>query len=80
MKLRGDYMFGSVIKNYLEENGISQRFLCDKTGISTATMNAMLNGNRKIEVTEYFSICNALQKPVDYFANCWKNSHPEGRG
>lgn len=70
-EIGGANMIGELIKKYLKENGISQRFLSEKTGISQATMNAMLNGNRKMEATEYFMICWALHQPVDYFANRW---------
>lgn len=64
-------MIGELIRKYLKENGISQKFLSEKTGISQATINAMLNGKRKMEATEYFTICWALHQSTDYFANRW---------
>lgn len=55
------------IKNYLDSNGILQTFISDKTGIPNSTLSNMLNGKRKIMVEEYFAICEALQKPCDFF-------------
>ncbi len=60
---------GKRIKNYLEENGISQAFVSEKTAIAGNTFSNMLNGKRKITVEEYFIICDALNKPYDYFSD-----------
>lgn len=60
-------MKGTDIKNYLEENGIKQSFLSEKTGIPAPILNMMLNDNRKIEANEYMRICDALDLPLDYF-------------
>ncbi len=60
-------MLGSKIKNHMEERGIKQTFLSEKTGIKPQIINAILNGNRKIETNEYFAICKALEKPLEYF-------------
>lgn len=60
-------MRGSDIKKYLEENGIKQNYLSEKTGIPPAILNAIMNDKRKIEVNEYLKICDALELPLDYF-------------
>ena len=57
----------SKIKKYLDENGIKQKFLQQKLGMSVSSCNAMLNGNRGISAEEYFKICEALGVPLDYF-------------
>lgn len=54
-------MVGQRIKAYLEENGIKQVFLVEKTGIPAPVLTLMLAGTRKIEVMEYFRICTALK-------------------
>lgn len=54
-------MVGPRIKAYLNEHGIKQSFLTEKTGISNPILSAMLSGSRKIEVTEYYKICVALK-------------------
>ena len=51
----------------MEERGIKQSFLKDHLGMKASTVNALLNGNRKITAEEYFKICNALKVPLDYF-------------
>ena len=60
-------MLGLKIKKYMDAKGIKQTFLADKTGMSTQIVNAILNGNRKIEAVEYYSICKALDRPLNYF-------------
>ncbi len=60
-------MKGSDIKKYLEENGIKQSFVSEKTGIPAPILNMMLNDNRKIEANEYMRICDVIGVPLDYF-------------
>lgn len=60
-------MRGSDIKKYLEENGIKQTFVSEKTGIPTPILNMMLNDNRKIEANEYMKICDAIGVPLEQF-------------
>lgn len=67
MKLGGEKVIGERIKKYLSSKGISQTFVANKTGIPISTLNAALNGNRKILAEEYFSICQALTVPLEEF-------------
>lgn len=60
-------MTGRKIKEYLSNKGISQTFVSNKTGIPISTLNAALNGNRKILAEEYFLICQVLEVPLDTF-------------
>lgn len=60
-------MLGPTIKNYMEEMGIKQTFLADKTGIKLQDINAILNGDRKIEANEYYDICATLDKQLEFF-------------
>lgn len=60
-------MTGKKIKDYLNNKGISQTFVSNKTGIPISTLNAALNGNRKILAEEYFLICKALEISLDTF-------------
>lgn len=68
-------MLGLKIKAYMEEKGIKQTFLSEKTGMGLTTINAILNGGRKIEAVEYFEICKALEKPLDFFFSEEKQTH-----
>lgn len=60
-------MKGSDIKKYLEDNGIKQAFVSEKTGIPAPILNMMLNDNRKIEANEYMKICDAIGVPLEQF-------------
>lgn len=53
-------MVGQRIKSYLEDHGIKQTFLSEKTQIPPMILSTILSGQRKIEVMEYFRICRAL--------------------
>lgn len=58
---------GQKIKAYLEANGISQKFLSEKTGIDTPKLNLALNGKRKLTFPEYETVCWALGVNTDKF-------------
>lgn len=60
-------MLGEKIKNYLNENGIKQTFLAEKTGFSNSMISDICLGNRKVEASELYKICKALNVPLDYF-------------
>lgn len=54
-------MVGQRVKAYLTENGIKQSFLSEKTDIPAQTLAAILSGTRRLEVMEYYRICQALK-------------------
>ena len=54
-------MVGQRIKAYLVENGIKQAFLSEKADIPLSVLYAILSGTRKLEVMEYYRICQALK-------------------
>lgn len=58
---------GQKIKSYLKDNGISQTFVSEKTGIPLAKLNLSLNGNRRLDFGEYELICGALSVGADKF-------------
>ena len=58
---------GIKIKDYLEENGISQAHISRKTGIGSVKLNLALNGNRRLTFEEYASICGTLELNTDFF-------------
>lgn len=68
MKKRGGRkLIGLKVKEYLDENGIKYSFLSGKVGIPMNVLSPLLNGKRKMSVEEYFTICEALNLPVDTF-------------
>lgn len=58
---------GAAIKAYITEHGLKQKNIAEKSGFTVQTFNAVMNGQRKLEATEYFKVCDALQIPLDYF-------------
>lgn len=58
---------GNKIKEYLEENGISQAFVSRVTEIDAVKLNLSLNGNRRFTFEEYSLICGALKVNTDFF-------------
>ena len=60
-------MVGARIKEYLNENGIKQTFLAEKTGLTNSVISDICIHDRKIDVLEYYKICKALNLPLDYF-------------
>lgn len=55
------------IKQYLDEHGISQAFLVNKTGIPHWAISNMLNGKRGITAVELGAIARALDVSADIF-------------
>lgn len=60
-------MVGKRIKEYLMSNGIKQKFLADKTGLTTMVISDICNNGRKIDIVEYYKICKALNVPMETF-------------
>ena len=58
---------GQKIKSYLEDNGITQTFVANRTGIPVQKLNLSLNGNRRLGFGEYELICGALSVGTDKF-------------
>ncbi len=56
---------GEVIKDELEERGISQRKFADSIGIGYSVLNEILNGQRSISTTSALMFEAALDIPAD---------------
>ena len=54
-------MLGNTLKECMKEKGIKQGFVAEKIGVSPQIMGQLLNGQRKIEVTEFYAICSAME-------------------
>lgn len=48
------------LKNYIDEKGLKQKFISERSKIPEPKLSQILNGKRKCEVGEYASICKAL--------------------
>ena len=60
-------MLGARIKKYLDDNGIKQTFLAQKSGLTDSIISDICIHDRKIDCIEYYRICKALNLPLDYF-------------
>lgn len=67
-------MVREAILQYLEKNGIMQKFLAEKTGMSTQAICKFLKGERKLDIDEYVKICNALNVPYSFFIETRKTA------
>ena len=57
------------ISLYINENGIKQRFISDKTGIPENILSMILNGKRKMDADEFVEIVLALGVDANFFIN-----------
>lgn len=55
------------LAEYLDSHGITQAFLCDKTGITKEKMSNILNDKRKLTGDELVIICKTLGLTLEYF-------------
>jgi len=55
------------VRAYLEDKGIKQTAIARKTGIPTATFNAIMTGNRTMYAEDLRAICYALQVSPEKF-------------
>ena len=55
------------IKKYLADNGITQIFVSKKTGIEPGKLSLALQGERRLTLEEYASICGVLGVNTDKF-------------
>lgn len=60
-------MVGTLIKDYLDENGIKQSFLAKRAGLTNSQVSDICIHGRKIDCVEYKKICDALNLPLDFF-------------
>ncbi len=61
-------LYKSIIL-YLQNNGITQTYVAEKTGITVNALNLSLRGKRKLMADEYIKICDVLKVPYDYFVS-----------
>lgn len=54
---------------YVNENGIKQVHIAQKTGLTPDTISKMLKGSRRILADEFLLICSALDIDPNIFRN-----------
>lgn len=54
-------MVQDYIKQNMDDRGIKQVRVAEKIGMPPQILGAMLNGKRRMEVTEFFEICAVIE-------------------
>lgn len=51
------------------DSGVKQKYIAEHIGVSEPVFSAIMAGKRKIDVDEFFGICEALRMTPDYLYN-----------
>lgn len=57
----------SKVAQYIQNMGIKQSFISEKTGLSKTKISMILNNNQKMTADELVLFCRALQKSPNEF-------------
>lgn len=57
----------SKIKMYIENSGLKQKAVAEKSGLDNYKLCMSLLGKRKLEAGEYANICSVLGVPMTMF-------------
>ena len=68
------------VRNYIEEQGLKQVAVAEKSGISKVTFNAILNGKRTLYADDLRSICLALNVSPEMFIEVKSHCQSGGNG
>ena len=52
------------IKQLVQESGLSQKEMCERTGISASTMSRLINSTKSPSVLMYAAIFNETEKEI----------------
>lgn len=55
------------VAKYVHDNGIMQKHIVDKTGISKVKISQMFKGRRGMSADEFLKICKAINKEPNFF-------------
>lgn len=67
---RGDsLMVNERISAAIADSGLKQKHVADKIGVSESVFSAILAGRRKVDVDEFFSLCQVLNKTPEELYN-----------
>lgn len=58
-------MVNDRISAAVADSGMKQKFIADKIGISEPSLSALLSGKRKVDVDEFFGLCQILKMKPD---------------
>ena len=55
------------LKQFIEERGLIQKFVAQKTGIEEVALSNILNGRQKCSLENYVTLCIFFNVPFDSF-------------
>ncbi|MCC8085465.1 MAG: helix-turn-helix transcriptional regulator [Clostridium sp.] len=55
------------LRQYIDELGVKQKAVADKSGVSEPALCLILQGKRRCEAGEYAGICKTLNVPMTKF-------------
>lgn len=55
------------LKQFIEERGLIQKFVAQKTGIEEVALSNILNGRQKCSLENYVKLCIFFNVPFDSF-------------
>lgn len=62
---------GKYLKNIIENKGLKQSHVAEMVGMTPQVLGQIMAGRRKIEVSEYYSICVAMgENPTKVAIEC----------
>lgn len=67
------------MKNFFEEQGVKQKFIAQKTGITETTLSLIMQGKRKCTIEEYVKICKFAGCSFDTFIDADVVNSNKGR-
>ena len=57
------------VRAYIEHNGLKQKVVAEKAGISSTTFNAIMNGKRTLYADDLRAVCLALNVSPELFVD-----------
>ena len=67
------------MRNFFEEQGVKQKFIAQKTGITETTLSLIMQGKRKCTIEEYVKICKFAGCSFDTFIDADVVNSNKGR-
>ena len=55
------------LKQFIEERGLIQKFVAQKTGIEEVALSNILNGRQRCSLENYVKLCNFFNVPFNSF-------------
>lgn len=63
-----------AIKRYIEEAGVKQKLIAEKSGIGETKLSLILQGKRELKAGEYANICKSIGVPMNKFLRVKNNA------